>query len=120
MKTQSKRNVLWPALLAAALLTGCAAHTNTLYEWGSYQAEVYDYFKGESKEKQIAELEKDLEKMQAKDRAVPPGVRAHLGMLYAEAGNDGKAVEMLQTEKARYPESATYVDFLLKKYQKQQ
>jgi hypothetical protein len=58
-----------------------------------------------------------MQVMQAANRPVPPGMRAHLGMLYAETGNDGKAQESLLAEKASCPESATYVDLLLKKYQ---
>jgi hypothetical protein len=39
-------------------------------------------------------------------------------MLYAETGRDDLAVQQLQAEKAAFPESAAYIDFLLKKYQK--
>ena len=103
---------------AAVLLAGCASAPQPLYQWESYQTQVYDYFEGESKEKQIEALERDLEKMRAKNHVAPPGVQAHLGLLYAEVGNDGKAAEHLAAEKALYPESAAYIDFLLKKYAK--
>lgn len=98
------------------LLAGCATGPQPLYQWESYQTQVYDYFKGDSKEKQIEALERDLEKMHAKGHVAPPGVQAHLGLLYATTGNDGKAAMYLTAEKTQYPESSAYIDFLLKKY----
>jgi hypothetical protein len=115
---KSKKTLL-SALGIAVLLTGCAAPSKPLYQWESYQAQVYDYFKDGSKEAQIAALEKDLEKMRAKGNVAPPGMRAHLGMLYVASGNDSRGIEELVAEKAQYPESTAYVDFLLKKYKKQ-
>jgi hypothetical protein len=116
---RNHKTTLLSALGMTVLLTGCVAPPQPLYQWESYQTQVYDYFKDGSKEKQIAALEQDLEKMRAKGHVAPPGVHAHLGMLYVEAGNDSKGIQELTAEKAQYPESTAYVDFLLKKYQKQ-
>ncbi|MCC4634771.1 DUF4810 domain-containing protein [Xanthomonas dyei] len=102
------------ALLA---LTACAHQSASLYQWGSYQDQVYSHFKGGSPEQQIQALEKDMQVMQSSNKSTPPGLRVHLGMLYAETGNDSKAQENLIAEKAQYPESATYVDLLMKKFQ---
>lgn len=35
-----------PALVASALLAGCAAPAKPLYQWEGYQPQVYQYFKG--------------------------------------------------------------------------
>lgn len=108
------------ALAAAAggavvtLVTGCATPPKPLYDWESYQPQVYEYFKGESKEAQIIVLERDLEKIKAGNHAAPPGYHAHLGLLYASVGKPDKMVEEFQTEKQLFPESAGYIDFLLK------
>jgi len=108
------------ALLVAAcsLLAACAQAPKTLYQWEGYQPQVYEHFKGQSPQQQITELEKGLERIAAKGNVPPPGYRAHLGMLYAETGRDDLALQQLQAEKAAFPESAAYIDFLLKKYQK--
>lgn len=83
-------------IAVAALLAGCANQPKTLYQWGSYEEQVYSYFKGKSSpQEQIEALEKD-----------------------EQVGNDAKAQEYLAAEKEHYPESATYVDFLLKKKNK--
>jgi hypothetical protein len=119
MKMNTKR-VRLLALGGATMLAGCAAgpRPQPLYQWGTYQEQVYGYFKGESKEKQAAALEQDLAKMQAAGSVDPPGFHAHLGMLYAEIGNEAKASEQLMAERNQYPESATYIDTLLARYKK--
>jgi len=109
-----------PALVVAASLAGCATanRPEPLYDWESYEAQVYAHLKGESREAQIEALERDEEKIKASGKAAPPGFYAHLGLLYAETGNDAKAVACFATEKARFPEAAVYLDSLLKKYGK--
>ena len=104
-------------LIAGACLTGCVQQPKTLYQWGSYQPEVYEYFKGESKEAQVAKLEEDLQKIRSTNASPPPGYHAQLGMLYGSLGKDDQMVQQLRTEKALFPESAIYMDFLLKNAQ---
>ncbi|PTT66848.1 DUF4810 domain-containing protein, partial [Pseudomonas sp. HMWF007] len=75
----------------------------------------YEYFKSETpKEAQAEALEADLQKIRASGKAVPPGYHAHLGLLYLSMGKDDQMVQQLRTEKALFPESGTYMDFLLK------
>lgn len=100
--------------LSCGLLAGCVQGPPQLYQWGNYQPEVYEYFKGEPKEAQLAKLEEDLQKLRSTNRAAPPGFHAQLGMLYGGLGKDDQMVQELQTEKQLFPESATYMDFLLK------
>ncbi len=99
-------------VLGSLLLAGCNA-PKPLYQWESYQPQVYGYFKGESKEAQAIALERDLEKIKAKNGAVPPGYHAQLGLLYSSLGKDDQMMQQLRTEKALFPESATYMDFLM-------
>jgi hypothetical protein len=108
----------FPALALVALLSGCASGPEPLYYWGSYEAQVYAQLKGESQEAQIAALERDIEKINASGKVAPPGFYAHLGMLYAETGHDGRAMTCFEAEKTRFPESAAFMDFLLDKYKK--
>ncbi|AJW96984.1 DUF4810 domain-containing protein [Burkholderia gladioli] len=102
---------------ASALLTGCAApSTPPLYQWDGYQRGVYDYFKAEkSPQEQIDALEKSLQKIRAQGHRPPPGFEAQLGVLYATVGNDEQAMQAFQAEKDSFPESALYMDFLMKK-----
>ncbi len=99
-------------MLGSLLLAGCNA-PKPLYQWESYQPQVYGYLKGDSKEEQATALERDLEKIKAKNGAVPPGYHAQLGLLYSSLGKDDQMMQQFRTEKALFPESATYMDFLM-------
>ncbi|PTT82854.1 DUF4810 domain-containing protein [Pelomonas sp. HMWF004] len=106
------------ALVAAALaLVGCAQPgPKPLYQWAGYQPAVYQHLKSDGAEPgaQIAALEAQIEKNKVAGEASPPGMHAHLGLLYSKMGDDVAAQRHLQAERAQFPESAAYVDFLLK------
>lgn len=100
--------------VASMMLAGCAVPSKPLYQWEGYQTQVYKYFKQESKEAQVTELERGIEKIRSDDGAVPPGYHAHLGLLYSGLGKDDQMVQEFQTEKGLFPEAAAYIDFLMK------
>ena len=104
--------------LGAVLLTGCVTQPRALYQWGSYEAEVYVHFKGEAPEAQIQRLEAQLQVTASKDATPPPGLYATLGMLYAQVGRTDQSVAALEREKALFPESAPYMDRLLSQAKK--
>lgn len=105
-------------LAVVAGLTGCATQPRSLYQWEGYQPQVYQYLKGESPDQQIAAMEKDLQTISAKGNHAPPGFHAHLGMLYSISGRPDQVLAQFEDEKKLFPESATYIDFLLAKMQK--
>lgn len=100
-------------LSAVGVLAGCAA-PKSMYQWEGYQSQVYEYFKGESKEAQITALESGLEKIKAKGGSVPPGYHAQLGMLYLNVGKGDQMIKEFQTEKTLFPEATPYMDFLMR------
>ena len=107
------------ALITAAALSGCVTQPQPLYYWDGYQQQVYQRFESTSSaEEQIAALEESLQKARAADRALPPGFHAHLGMLYAEIGKADQVRQQFETEKTLFPESAQYMDFLMRKFAK--
>ncbi|HEU4621452.1 MAG TPA: DUF4810 domain-containing protein [Burkholderiaceae bacterium] len=107
-------------LLAAGMLAGCAQPAKPLYYWDGYQAQLYEYLKNEgaSPEDQVRELEAQALKARAADAALPPGFRAHLGVLYLRVGRGDEARQQFEAEKAAFPEAAHYMDFLLKRMSK--
>ena len=114
MNLTLSRSLLAFTLVASTLLAGCAG-PKTLYQWEGYEPQVYEYFKGEEpKEAQAEALERDLQKIRSTGKAVPPGYHAHLGLLYLSMGKDDQMVQQFRTEKTLFPESGTYMDFLLK------
>ena len=77
---------------------------------------MYAYLKedGNDYAVQAQTLEKSVEKARATNRELPPGFRAHLGMLYLKMGDGEKGVEQLQGEKQAFPESTPFMDFLMR------
>ncbi len=103
-----------PALaLAALLLVGCQTAQPALYQWGGYEPQLTGHFKGESPELQIAAMEKLLQTGSARNRQVPPGFHAHLGMLYSVTGKQDLVAAHFQEEKRLFPESEAYMNRLL-------
>ncbi|KQV50289.1 hypothetical protein ASC95_12945 [Pelomonas sp. Root1217] len=108
-------------LIAALALVGCAQPgPKPLYQWAGYQNSVYQYLKSNGGEPgaQIAALEAQLDKNKAAGEVTPPGMRAHLALLYSKVGDEVAAQRHLEAERAQFPESSAYVDFLLKTAQK--
>lgn len=103
------------ALCLLVALTGCA-NRKQLYSWNDYQSHVYAYLKNDGKssaEEQILEMEEGIQEAAAEGRKVPPGYHAHLGLLYLNAGKTDQALAAWQQEKALFPESTKYIDFLI-------
>ena len=116
----TSRSIVSKPLVAAALvlLTGCAAKgPGPLYLWETFPRQQYSMLlrEGVSPDEQIRVLEAHAEKARAGNAALPPGLRAHLGMLYLGAGNPQRAKELWLAEKTAFPESAPYMDTLLRK-----
>jgi len=107
------------ALTAAiALLGGCAQNrVAPLYLWEAFPRQQYDTLlsHGAPGLDQIASLEAHVEKARATGAALPPGLRAHLGMLKLNAGDINEARQLWLAEKTAFPESAPYMDQLLKR-----
>ncbi|MFM2120610.1 MAG: hypothetical protein RL722_2078 [Pseudomonadota bacterium] len=104
------------ALLGLALLaTGCANKVQPLYHWEGYQRQVYDYLQGgvSSPDAQLGLLQAQAEKARAGNAALPPGFRAHLGLLQLQTGRPDEARAAFLAEKQTFPESAAYMDFLI-------
>ena len=103
-------------LCAVVLLSACAAPPKTLYQWGSYQPALYAYLKGSGADlgAQITTLEAQAQRTAAEGGVPPPGLHGHLALLYTKAGDDAKAIAHLQVERRLFPESAVYIDHLMK------
>jgi len=109
------KKLLSLALISIAL-TGCQSTKEPIYYYGEYNTAVYAYLKADDVtiEEQIGMLELVIEQAANKNKAVAPGLHAHLGMLYFETGNPSLGTTHFETEKSLFPESVQYIDFLLK------
>ena len=99
------------------LLTSCASN-DTQYHWGEYENLVYKTHHTPGEVPPIVQIEKlqtDIEKAKASGKPVPPGVYAHLGLMYAASGNKELALSSLRKEKELFPESAKFIDGLIQR-----
>lgn len=102
-------------LVLAAIATGCAPTTPPLYQWDSYQPSLYRHYQADTANlaEQVQLLEASVEKAQAAGVSVPPGLHAHLGMLYFNTGREQEARAQFAAEKALFPESTHFMDYIL-------
>ncbi len=108
---------LFPSgLLLSWILTGCGG-TQSLYHWGHYEDLLHAMYTHPGKAEpplQIEILSQDIDRAHASGQAVPPGVHAHLGYLLSLQGHMDAARREFETEKSLYPESARFMDQLMK------
>ena len=109
--------LLVSAILSLSLV-GCASAPKPLYSWGQFPQQTYLSLSLPEKalpQDQIIKLEKDIEKSKAQNNAIPPGLYAHLGLLYLNTNDFSRATEYFGLERQIYPESTVLMDRLLKK-----
>lgn len=110
-----KTKISFLVLIVATMLAGCAGKP-LLYQWGSYEEQVYAMYSDTGRvpiEEQLQDLESDYQKARAADKPVPPGYHAHVGYLYFQMGKVDQALQSFETEKTLFPESAVYMDRLI-------
>lgn len=110
----------WQAIAAIAvvlLLTACET-TGPIYEWGQFSAFQYQSLNGNDANvtQQLAGMQEQAEQARSKGLSLPPGFRAHKGLLYLKTRELNKAWAMFNAEKAAFPESAPYINRLLKRF----
>jgi len=88
-----------------------------MYLWETFPKLQYDALlrPGTPPMEQVAMLEMQAEKARAAGAALPPGFRAHLGMLKLAGGDVARARQLWVDEKTVFPESAPYIDQLLRR-----
>lgn len=111
-----------PALLlgvSALLLAGCQT-ARPLYYWGHYEPMTYTGYEKPDKappERQIEWMLEDEQKAAAANLPVHPGFHAYLGYLYYQTGKYDLAAKEFEAEKQQFPESAHFMDRMLKQQQ---
>jgi hypothetical protein len=106
---------------AAVALAACAQAPKPLYYWGTFPSIAYDTLRGDEKGPldQLHAMDEQAEKAKAAGLPLPPGFHAHLGLIYLKLGRQDDARRAWQTERERFPESAVYIDSLMKRLDNQ-
>ena len=103
-------------ILSAVVLTGCGS---SIYRWSGYEGSIagfYDHRDDDITAGHVKSLSSQVEKSQRAGR-VPPGMLAHLAYFYYLNGDTTTAAQYLRAEKETFPESAHFVDFILREIQ---
>ena len=107
--------ILLLSALSISLFSGCTAKP-TMYYWGEYESLIYKmYIEPGTAEPdvQIEKLTTDILRAKELGKKTPPGIHAHLGFMYAAAGNSALAKDAFAQEKALFPESAKFIDGMM-------
>ncbi len=98
------------------LLASCTPQ-KTLYSWGKYNEKTYKYVKNNTdadEEALLQTLQQMIDKPGGERNVPPPGICADYGFLLVKRGNTKEGLEMLKKEIALYPESAVFVERIIK------
>lgn len=102
-------------ILAALLgLTGCATNQG-LYEWGGYDALLYESYKDPAGvPKNMQALAAHIGALEKGGKRVAPGLHADLGTMLLQAGDKDGALSNFRRERELWPESAVVMDAMIK------
>jgi hypothetical protein len=99
---------------AMLALTGCATNTG-LYEWGGYDALLYQSYKKPAElPKNMQALATHIAALEKGGKRVAPGLHADLGTLQLQAGDKNGALSNFRRERELWPESAVLMDAMIK------
>lgn len=94
------------------LLSGCVS---TQYDWGSYNQDLYNYYKSpESRSSFKQNLESLVARTESRNQLPPPGVYAELGTLCLEMGDRECAIANYEKEREAWAESATLMTAMIR------
>jgi hypothetical protein len=107
-----------PVLLTFLLMQGCATNKPDLYSWGNYEKLIYENYANPGKispEEQVLKLEADSQIAKSKNKALPPGFNAQIGVLYFQLGKFDQARQAFIAEEELFPESKLFMERLIAK-----
>lgn len=107
------------AVVGVLLMSGCASQPKPLYSYSDYSQCYYDSKKELTKDSALALQESIKRAIEDKENCrsgrVAPGMYANLGYIYLKEGKTKEAISSFEKEKAIYPESAHFMDRMIKK-----
>ena len=96
--------------------SGCATPPKEHYYWGNYEALLLAmYIEPGTADPftQIEQLTIDIQQAENTGKPVPPGLYAHLGMMYALNGDASQAEAAFYKERDLFPESIELINGMM-------
>lgn len=103
-------------LIAGFTVLQACETVGPLYYWGNYESLIYQMYLTPGKappQVQIERLTQDIQRAEGRGLRIPPGLYAHLGMMYAMEGSVAQAEEAFAEEVKRYPESEVFIQGMM-------
>lgn len=108
-------------LVVALCITGNAC-VSTMYHWGQYEESIYQLSVAANQEDQkqaLVMIQETIQEAESGGWKVPPGAYAYYGYLLLKNGQGDEAKKLFIKEKQLFPESAYFMDSLLKIVEKE-
>ena len=101
-------------ILLAITFSGC---TQTKYQWGNYEGNLLNYYKGNQTpaehQKFMEQIGKLIERGELGPKPVPPGIYAEYGYGLFKLGKNAEAIQYFEKEKNTWPESVPLMERLI-------
>lgn len=106
-------------VIAAALcsLTACRQNSR-YYHWGTYEQSVAELTQSQGLvdvDAHIVAFVEQIERTRQEGGRIPPGLHAHLGLLYSLRGELDFAQAAFESEQELYPESVTFLSGVIER-----
>ena len=106
-------------MIAAALcsLTACRQNSR-YYNWGTYEQSVAELTQSDASvdvDAHIVTFSQLIERTRQEGGRIPPGLHAHLGLLYSMRGQLDFAQAAFESEQELYPESAVFLSGVIER-----
>lgn len=101
------------------LAASCTTTSKSLYTWNDYEQASYRYYKNqtpEDTEKLMKTYQAMINKPKGSRKVAPPGIHAEYGYFLLQENKKEEGIAMLQKEKELYPQSAKFMDRLIKQF----
>lgn len=109
-----------PLIIAGLGVLMCSCAAPSLYNWKGYDDAVYAYTKSadEKSQQELIQVYENLIKNLGTSNKPAPGVCADYGYLLIKKGEKEKGLQLLKMEVTNYPESAQFINLIIKRVEK--
>ncbi len=108
------------SLCVTVVLGLTACQSTTLYDWGGYDENLYEYYHDPVAAKEFPiTLEEHLKQLESNNQRPAPGLYAEVGTFKLKSGDTLGAIAFYQKEANTWPESSTLMNAIVKNLQLQ-
>lgn len=122
MKKETGIRTLLVIFLGLPLMLSSCATQKTLYNWGKVHESSYQYMKNNTEkdmENLLVAYQYVIDNQKGGRMVVPPGIYADYGFMLIKQGRIEEGIKLMKLEIALYPESAIFLERIIKRIENQ-